>query len=137
MSYSTVSLSRQIKPLDWDGKTIGEIKKMLDEQLEELGVMDRLDYFSVGGVNDELVGLKIPETMNGSYNWITAWACQGGSEGYYVHVEVVGSIPEHLDSLELRQMAVRASRCIFLAKTFESLEFACDVAKILTILLDW
>lgn len=77
--------------------------------LRSRGHADRLDYYSVS--NDLSVPPK--QQMVSRYRWLAIFAVTGGSEGYYIHVDVI--------DLEGNR------KPLYLAKTFESMAFCYEV----------
>lgn len=57
------------------------------------------------------------------YRWVACYAVTGGSEGYYVHVDLI------VDTLTARGFSLDRTITI---KTFASMDVACELARILT-----
>jgi len=60
------------------------------------------------------------------YRWIACFAVTGGSEGHYVHADLIGTKKCHTEDARLN---------LWLGKTFCGMEAACRVAFLLTHLL--
>ena len=115
-----------------DGETtLGEAGGLIGAELKRLGLFDELDYFNTDYQIDKATKLK--DVLAIHFNWIAVWAVPGGSEGHYIHVELVGEAQAQEDRIAGRKV----SRCIFLGKTFMGLDHAMDVVKALTTMVEW
>lgn len=76
-------------------------KSMPDDMIDE--------YFSNMAKYDKSGNEAFPQ----EYNWIACYAVTGGSEGHYVHVDIIKG--------DKRQM-------LYLAKTFRGYDHACEIA---------
>ena len=92
--------------IETEAKSLQSVYKYLND-----GLGDMIDeYFSISGERKYSESAKFPL----DYNWIACFPVTGGSEGHYVHVEIINN-----DKRDL----------IFLAKTFQGMEHAWDIAK--------
>lgn len=99
-------------------KTIDEVYEELVEILKEQGVYDELDYF-----NNSMRWQKKSKMDFPKYRWISCYAVEGGSEGHYIHVDVIW---EELGSEHWN------SEILFTGKTFCGIDHALKVANICT-----
>lgn len=92
------------------------------------------EYFSCqwGTSYQELTGDDTWESLwrfkGRKFRWVAAFAVTGGSEGHYVHVELVAWERGGAD-------AKRTTLPLFLGKTFQGYESACKAAALLGALL--
>ena len=88
-------------------RTIGEIFKELSQRLKENNLWPD-EYFQV--TTDWDYDIPFPE-----FHWISCFAVTGGSEGHYIHIEIINDDRRKL---------------IYLGKTlFQGMDFAYDVAR--------
>jgi hypothetical protein len=92
-------------------KTYNEVFEEMVQELKEERVYDELDYFS--NVSRD----KRNETFPSRYQCIACFAVRGGSEGHYIHIDVISE---------------SGRETIFLGKTFLGLEHALKVSNICT-----
>lgn len=88
-------------------KTIQEVYDEVVMFLKENNVFDELDYFLISNNKDA----EFP-----SDNWIACYAVVGGSEGHYIHVDVIGT----------------GYKNIFIAKSFKGFDHALTVSNMLS-----
>jgi hypothetical protein len=111
--------------------TLGRLGDLIVPELKRLGLWEELDYFNMDFQIEKNTQLRdiLPE----HFNWISVWAVPGGSEGHYVHVELVGAC----ESLENCRQSRKLTRCIFLGKTFMGMDHALALVGALTRMLSW
>jgi hypothetical protein len=116
--------------------TYGEMKKAMDQALkqapameegknwkgEPLSLLDELDYFSFSLKYERDINQDMSTQIPRRINWVACFAVEGGSEGHYIHVELIYSDEKGNQRRELA----------FLGKTFMGLDHALKVAGVLT-----
>jgi hypothetical protein len=117
----------------WDGtKSFHYVHRLLGRILRKRGLYDSLDYFSPNSNYSD----SIPhDTLWGDlwcfrgkcYRWIACFAVTGASEGHYIHVDLIGTQGPH-DAADARLN-------LFLGKTLDGMERACEIATLLAHLL--
>jgi hypothetical protein len=101
-------------------KTIGEVYDELEQILKEQGIYGEMDYFGISsGWNGRKQEARKQDFPN--YRWIACFAVEGGSEGHYIHVEIISA-----------EGGKWKREIIFLGKTFCGLEHALKVSNICT-----
>jgi hypothetical protein len=94
------------------------VKEVFDETvafLKERDLYDELDYFSIS--HPWSIDAKKTDFPN-PWRWIACYAVVGGSEGHYIHVDVI-------DTEGKREM-------IFIGKTFSGMDHALKVSNLLS-----
>lgn len=97
-----------------EGRPLAEIYNELRAVLDEQDMID--EYFSVAS-DFKREAARWP---NG-WRWVACYAVTGGSEGHYVHVDVISDV-------EIGGKHVRTSQLIFLGKTFRGMDHAQKIA---------
>lgn len=101
------------QPLGWEGKTFTQLMQEVRERLGDM--VD--EYFSIqrhgGSYMDEPAG-------NLRFRWVSCYAVTGGSEGHYVHVDLVTDGYGAKGEAECRHLAS--------VKTFQGMEHAQKIA---------
>lgn len=97
--------------------SIKEVYKQLKERLEKDGLLPD-EYFSISCSYDYKEDAPFPD----NYRWIACYAVTGGSEGHYIHVDILA--PLELSPIK----TIRESKLIYLGKTFQGFDFAARVA---------
>jgi len=128
MSYTTIQVSHEIRPLNLspNGEVlcVGVVHEAIQAVFREIGVFDHIDYFHVAhGIQKDASFSSAMEDMR----WIACYTVAGSNEGDYFHVDLV------------RQSTISGGRKtvnVFTGKTFNGKSFACDLVKILSVLLD-
>ncbi|PLS19067.1 hypothetical protein CVD28_01285 [Bacillus sp. M6-12] len=92
-------------------KTVQEVFDELVTVLKEQEVYGEMDYFQISVGNDKKGDFPV-------FRWIACFAVEGGSEGHYIHIEVITPTGE--------------TETIFLGKTFLGIEHALKVSNICT-----
>lgn len=102
------------------GKPLESVYSHIVEQLRKgydednwYGPID--EYFSIANKYDG------PKYWPTDYRWIAVFAVTGGSEGHYIHVEAISDNRREL---------------LFLGKTFQGMDHALEIVKILSKLLE-
>ena len=103
-------------------RTLGEVRTEIGARLHELKDADdpthslygHLDYLSLGGLTEG--HLPWPS----SWSWIACFVVTGGSEGHYLHVEVITNDQRWL---------------LYLGKTFSGIDKALEISNALTKML--
>ena len=96
-------------------RTFGEIYKETRQFLEERDIWDSLDYFHLSrDYKDD----KFEDKLFPNWRWIACYAVVGGSEGHYIHVDII-------------DMDGKTTQ-LFLGKTFMGMDYALYVSNMLT-----
>jgi hypothetical protein len=105
-----------LRPID--NASTKHVCDSLNRFLEHKGHADRLDYY--GAYAEARMNQPFPK-----FRWIAVFAVTGTNEGIYIHVEAISQDRIKGDKREL----------VYLAKTFETMDFAyqvcADIAKFL------
>jgi hypothetical protein len=97
------------------GKPLDDVQKFLEAEIEKAGIdLKEYDYFST---------MKYErKTWPALYRRVFAFACPGGSEGHYIHLDM--------------QTMDGAIETIFLGKSFMGLDHALELSNCLSRILD-
>ena len=93
--------------------TVVDVCRKLRAVLDEGDLID--EYFSVSGMVEQPFW-----TLVGSYRWIACYAVTGGSEGHYIHVDLVQGYDHDWSGKALH---------LITGKTFLGLEHARRIAN--------
>ena len=96
-------------------KTLGEVYNETCQFLKERDIWDNLDYFHLDRDYSDKEYSKKPFP---AWKWIACYAVVGGSEGHYIHVDIITTNGEQ--------------KPLFLGKTFLGMEYALHVSNMLT-----
>lgn len=108
-----------------DRHSFRDVYRRLRRVLEREELID--EYFSLQSDHREPPhGNRKWNELVRDYRWIACYAVTGGSEGHYVHVELIG-----YDQAERRPKICQ----LMLAKTFQGMEHALKIAGRLSVLL--
>lgn len=91
-------------------KTVNEVFQELVSVLKEEGLYGELDYFNIR------VGIDRKADFP-DFHWIACFSVTGGSEGHYIHVDVISD---------------KGTENLFLGKTFLGMEHALKVSNLCT-----
>lgn len=105
--------------IDTTDKTIEAVEKDLQRILKGMDLLGGESEPHYSNWRDRADPWGKTRLFPQSYRWISCYAVTGGSEGHWVHVDVIGGSDEDPDRREL----------IFLAKTFMGWEHACKIAQ--------
>lgn len=96
--------------INTENKPISQVYKELVEMLKADGIYNEIDYFS----SMSYQGNKpFPD-----YHWISCFVVEGGSEGHYIHVEVIDGEGNRI--------------LLYVGKTFEGIDHALKLSNLLT-----
>jgi len=103
---------QRMTPISWygDSRTLDEICEILRKEVETLD--PSLDYCMV----QALTRRHQPLNWTDRYRWLASYAVTGGSEGYYVHVDLI------------RARENGGPRQLLLLKTFAGYDVAARLA---------
>lgn len=96
--------------IDIENKTIAQVYDELLEILKEDGIYGEIEYFNP--MNNQ------EKELFPYYNWVSCFAVEGGSEGHYVHVEVINRVGDRI--------------LLYLGKTLEGIDHALKLSNVLT-----
>jgi len=96
--------------------TYRELITAVKNFLKTRGHDDKLDYACLGSTGDQKLDQQIAR-----YHWCAVYAVTGGSEGHYIHVDLI----RNDESREL----------VILAKTFDGMTTAYEIAHDLAVFL--
>ncbi|MHB1134265.1 MAG: hypothetical protein ACYC4L_17995 [Chloroflexota bacterium] len=96
-------------------KTIGEVLGILNARIRASDFPVDEYGFDPWQCNANILNERWPE----QYAWVACYAVTGGSEGHYIHVDLLHVGKEGETSL----------RHVFLAKTFLGWDYACGIAS--------
>jgi hypothetical protein len=91
-------------------KTVQEVFNELTSMLKEQGIYDELESFSIMMGYDKKGDFP-------NYRWISCFVVEGGSEGHYIHVDIIAH--------DVRET-------LYLGKTFMGIEHALKVSNLCT-----
>jgi hypothetical protein len=107
-------------------KTIYEVEAELKARLKADGYWEYLDYFDI------CAALNEKETKAQTWpkhRWIACYVVTGGSEGYYVHVDIVYGGQDVIIDQYGKNKDVWCRRLIFLGKLLSDHNMAWEIAK--------